>query len=51
MLIQIKIRFRKNIFGEFKNNLEDVEDDESSEPVEFLETMNGDNLVKGDKVN
>ncbi|CAK5075006.1 unnamed protein product [Meloidogyne enterolobii] len=29
---------------------EDVEDDESSEPVEFLETMNGDNLVKGDKV-
>ncbi|CAK5029937.1 unnamed protein product [Meloidogyne enterolobii] len=32
------------------NNIQDVEDDESSEPVEFLETMNGDNLVKGDKV-
>nr|CAD2169343.1 unnamed protein product [Meloidogyne enterolobii] len=29
---------------------EDVEDDESSEPVEFLETMNGDNLVKGIKL-
>ncbi|KAL7072951.1 hypothetical protein ACQ4LE_008224 [Meloidogyne hapla] len=26
------------------------EEDESSEPVEFLETLNGDNLVKGDKV-
>uniref|UniRef100_A0A915LE78 Uncharacterized protein n=1 Tax=Meloidogyne javanica TaxID=6303 RepID=A0A915LE78_MELJA len=40
----------KNL-SNFENiTLEDVEDDESSEPVEFLETMNGDNLVKGDKV-